>query len=457
MSYTRFVIEKTKFDIMKKAKSTLKVLLILVLGLTVNLSMAQTETEDVKVKKKEKKITISKIKVVNGEKVKWDTTIVMTAENKEEVKKYLQEHANAASKINIKLEMLDDDMKKKLVKLKEYEVQLHEMEEHLEGEEGLKKHIEVIVKMNDDMLKKAEWHAEHSDELQKTIKLALESIEGELHLYELKEGHKEKLHEVMEIHKHKLLKLKKLHKGGKGLVFVTENGDSTDIDLDFDFDVKGLHDIMVDVDVEKEGDNTIIYITKDGKRKKIEHFKKGNVMFFGDSTDIDFEMDKNFVVEIAGDHDKNFLWVGEDGKHKNNVKRMKFVSKGDKEGNIMFFSDDAHADFTFDMNIDTELNEEDFALLKKAGIKVKTNELAVDKLRLTYEDDSFGLIFKIKTEGKASIKVVDSAGELVFSDKVQYFPGTYHKSLGLNSDNAGTYFIYVEQGRASFTTKVNLN
>jgi len=66
-------------------------------------------------------------------------------------------------------------------------------------------------------------------------------------------------------------------------------------------------------------------------------------------------------------------------------------------------------------------------------------------------------IFKIKTEGKASIKVVDSEGQLVFNDKVQYFPGTYHKSIGLNSENEGTYFVYIEQSGTSYSTKIHLN
>ena len=67
------------------------------------------------------------------------------------------------------------------------------------------------------------------------------------------------------------------------------------------------------------------------------------------------------------------------------------------------------------------------------------------------------MIFKLKTEGKATIKVVDSEGELVFNDKVQYFPGTYHKSMGLSTEQTGKYFIYIEQGGKAYSTKFTIN
>lgn len=406
---------------MKNVKSTLKVLLILVLGFAFNMSMAQTVTVEKKIEKKGKKINLQTVKVINGEKVKWDTTIIITDENKEEVEKYLEKYGHDSEKMSVRLEMLDDKMKMKLKKLKEHEFELQEIHEMLEGEEGLKKKIEVIVKMANDMKSKVVWSGKDAkiytvklgdslveideDEIHRHIELAIAAEDGIIELRSLKEGNKEMIHELMKIHEGELHELKELHKDGKAFAYFINDGDST-MKVDFD------------------------------------HY---------------FDMENNFVFEISSDHDKDLIWVDENGKHKNIVKRMKFGSKGETESTVMFFGEDAHADFSIDMSIDNELDEDDFAVLKKAGIKVKSNELAVDKLRLTYEDDSFALIFKVKTEGKTSIKVVNSTGEVIFTDKVQYFPGTYHKSIGLDSENKGSYFIYIEQGGAGFCTKIHLN
>lgn len=417
---------------MKNIKTTLKALLILVLGLSLNASYAQTEDIKVEVKNKEKKITIRKVKEVNGEKIEWDTTIVMTDENKEEEEKYLQEHANVHSEMNFKFEMLDEDMKGKLIELKEHQIIIHELAEHLEGDEGLKKHINIIVKMAGDMKDNALWiDKEHA------FTFALGDSLMELHahgdslmeyVFELSDGHKkiievakgEYLHIIKEHkyllkeHKHRLKAhkhhLKELHKDGKAFAYFVKDGDSTvkiDIDFDHDFEFDGEHKFVVDVNIDEDGKN-------------------------------------------------HMIWIDENRKHKNLSRRMKFVGNGDKHENVIFFGDDAHSIFSFDMKVDSELEEADFALLKKAGVKVKSKELAVDRLRLTFEDDGFGLVFKLKSKGKATIKLVNSNGELIFNDKVQYFPGTYHKSLNLNSENAGSYLIYIEQGGASFSSKIKL-
>lgn len=376
---------------MKNIKLTLKVLLILVFGLSLNLAYAQTEDIKVEVTKKEKKITIRKVKEVKGEKIEWDTTLVMTDENKEEVEKYLQEH----------------------------QILIYE----LEGEEGLEKHIKMVVEMTKDIKDMAKWHTkEHVYELRDGHKKLIEVAKGE-YLHKIKEhkhqlmAHKLRLKEHKHLLKEHNQQLIELHKDGKAYAYFVKAGDSA-VKIDINFD----HDFDFDFDY-----------------------------------DFDFDMENKFIVDVKvdGNGENHMIWVDKKGKHKNIIKH--FTKKGNKKGNIIFFGDDAHSNFSFNMNVDSELTEADFALLKKAGVKIKTKELAVDRLRLTYEDDSFALVFKLATEGKATIKVVDSNGVVVFNDKVQYFPGTYHKSLALNNENAGSYLICIEQGGASFTSKIDLN
>lgn len=384
---------------MKNIKITLKALLIFILALSLNATYAQTEDIKEEVKKKEKKITIRKVKDVNGEKIEWDTTFVMTDENKEEVEKYLQEHVNVHSEMNVKLELLDEDMQGRLIELKEHQIVLHELVEHLEDEEGLKKQIKVIVKLAADMKNEAKWHSkDHVYELSDDHIKIIEIAKGE-YLHKIKEHkHQLKEHKLrLKEHKHLLKEhnqqLIELHKDGKAFAYFVKDGDST---------------IKIDI-----------------------------------SSDHVFDMENEFIVDVKVDEDgENYMiWIDDNGKH--------------KKGNVIFFGDDAHSNFSFDMNVDTELTEADFALLKKAGVKLKTKDLAVNRLRLTYEDDSFSLVFKLKSEGKATIKVVDSNGAIIFKDKVQYFPGTYHKSLNLNNENLGSYLIYIEQGGASFSSKIN--
>ena len=414
---------------MKKITNTIKVLFVTVFALTTTFAFSQTVTEDTEVKKKEKKITIKKVKEIDGKKVKWDTTLVITDENREEVEKYLQENGMSMAK-RVKVHIDEDRLKEKIARLEEHEIFIKELGERMDGEE-LERKIEVIVKEAKEHAGENVWvsgngkvftidgnkiHMDvHGDSLEKHMKLIVEAHGDELKEIEWTAEHKADMEKLMKEHQHKII----LHKEKLG-------------------------------DMKKKMKEVYAIAYADGKAHKlaIESLDSMNIDF-----DFDFDVDNDFVFEVDADGDHDVVFVGKGGDHAK-MKKMWHAKKGDKHGNVMFFGDDH---FSFDMTMNEDLEEEDFAVLKKAGIKKTENELDIDKLHLKFEDDEFGLIFKLKTEGKATIKVVDSEGELVFNDKVQYFPGTYHKSMGLSTEQTGKYFIYIEQGGKAYSTKFTIN
>jgi len=112
-------------------------------------------------------------------------------------------------------------------------------------------------------------------------------------------------------------------------------------------------------------------------------------------------------------------------------------------------------DFHMSIVLDSDLEKEDIDFLKKSGIKVSENKLDLNKLYLyTGEDGLFNLKFKLKTEGKATIKVITDKGGEIYSDKVQYFPGTYDKQTKISMEAKGVYYICIEQNNNSYIGKV---
>jgi len=112
-------------------------------------------------------------------------------------------------------------------------------------------------------------------------------------------------------------------------------------------------------------------------------------------------------------------------------------------------------DFHLSIVLDSDLEKEDIDILKKSGIKVSENKLDLTRLYLyTGEDGLFNLKFKLKTEGKTTIKVITDKGDEIYSDKVQYFPGIYDKQTKISMEAKGVYYICIEQNNSSYIGKV---
>ena len=62
--------------------------------------------------------------------------------------------------------------------------------------------------------------------------------------------------------------------------------------------------------------------------------------------------------------------------------------------------------------------------LKEVVLSPKSNKLDIKRMEFyTGDDGVFSLKFKLNTECRAVVKVVDDKGEVIFNDKIKYFPG----------------------------------
>lgn len=150
-----------------------------------------------------------------------------------------------------------------------------------------------------------------------------------------------------------------------------------------------------------------------------------------------------------------------------NAVRLEVIKKGgDHLGNRVYAFGDTdelaaeHSLKKLSLNIviNDELDAEDLSCLKNAGIKIGDEKLALKKVYLyTDEEGFFNLKFKLKSEGKAVIKIIAKDGKEIFADKVQYFPGTYDKQTKLTMKDMGAYYIYIEQKGKTAAYKMKLS
>lgn len=229
-------------------------------------------------------------------------------------------------------------------------------------------------------------------------------------------------------HLHKVIEL-------KNNIFIDEDGETMTLHIEeldsMMMDHKMLKNYVISGDL--KSNLTVLHKDLDGLKYEI-------------LTTIDEDDTENIVtLEILKDVKEdmsNFAFV---------------VTDGDKV-NIEKLSGMHSEKFHFGLVIDDELDQEDFDFLKKSGVKIGKDKLDMDKLFFyNGEDDFLNLKFKLKTKGKASIKIISDKGEAIFVDKVQYFPGTYDKQTELSMDSKGLYYISIEQNGKTNAYKVKLN
>lgn len=163
-------------------------------------------------------------------------------------------------------------------------------------------------------------------------------------------------------------------------------------------------------------------------------------------TSIDEDDDEHIVrlelLKDVGENMKNFEIIMHDGD-KSKLKNVYELHT---------------SEFRYGLAIDDELKQEDFDFLKKSGIKMGKEKLDLSTIFFYYNEDEFvNLKFKLKTEGKTTIKIINEVGKEVFVDKVDYFPGTYDKQTELIMENKGTYYVSIEQNGKTNAFKVKLD
>ncbi len=210
------------------------------------------------------------------------------------------------------------------------------------------------------------------------------------------------------------------------MMFLKSDGDTIDFDFDFDFDFDKDFDFDFDFDwVEKTSDlmsslKNIEIITDDGK----------------------------VLIIVCEDSNGKF-------KTSDNTRR-KYIIKTDDEDNNIFIKSHLK-DNIYILKIDIDITDAKESEIKAIGLNPKSNKLGIKKMEFyTGDDGVFSLKFKLNAEGRAIVKVVDDKGEVIFNDKIKYFPGIYNKEINLSTDDKGIFYLHIVQSDSSITKKIKI-
>jgi hypothetical protein len=242
------------------------------------------------------------------------------------------------------------------------------------------------------------------------------------------------------------------------MMFLKSDGDTIDFDLDFDFDfdfdkdfdfdfdfdwVDETSDLMSsikNIDIITDDGKVLIIVCKDGKKKckTSDKIRKKYII----KTDDDGKKVKKYDFFITDDdEDESSIFIVKTDDDIENEIIIKTVLK------------DNLALVKFNIDI-TDAKESE---IKAVSLSPKSNKLDIKKMEFyTGDDGIFSLRFKLNTEGRAVVKVVDDKGEVIFNDKIKYFPGIYNKEINLSIDDKGIYYLHIVQGDSSITKKLKI-
>ena len=109
------------------------------------------------------------------------------------------------------------------------------------------------------------------------------------------------------------------------------------------------------------------------------------------------------------------------------------------------------------INIETKkLTEEEKALLRNKGVIGLENELQLGDLR-AFPNPSNGfyrLQFELPERGDLNVDVYDATGERVYQERIIGFKGRYERTLDLSDRASGSYYLVIDQGGKTATTKL---
>ncbi len=374
------------------------------------------------------------------ETVVWDTIIIITEDNNDEVKSYLKEKHG---RINIHTN--HEGGAKYLVKTisAKSENMHHPITADVDLDGGLKTYTYKIKSSDTEkdqkkvkVIKKNRTNVEDG-----IIEIVVEASDDQDLIWVSDSG---------ELHQKTHVWVDKPHKADHKIIVISAK--------DGKYDVKEMSDslknIVLEYVIEDEGEETemkkysIGILSDDGNSFTIDSINE-NLQIIKE-IEVLTEYDENVFEMKDGNKTKEFKFKVDDDLHEID-KDVMIIAKVDKKGNRLYFSDEksVHADIDFSMDV----NDEE---LKKLGIR-SNQKLMVEGFRVFLnEEDQLNLRFRLNESGKASVKIYDSQGNKIFSDKVKYFPGTYDKYINLKNVDKKSLYIYLGQGNASIVKKLKI-
>ena len=169
----------------------------------------------------------------------------------------------------------------------------------------------------------------------------------------------------------------------------------------------GEHKIIIKTNVSSEGNEektvTVFTTTETG------------------DPDIEKSITKEITVEVDGDNVN--IWTTEEGES------FQIVTKS----------------ITLEL-LDPEKKE--LKDLKKAGIDTKKSELNVENLKFSPNpsDGKFNLSFTLEEKKEVTINIYDINGNVVYTETIKDFQGTYNKEIDISDEGTGAFFLQLIQG-----------
>jgi hypothetical protein len=225
------------------------------------------------------------------------------------------------------------------------------------------------------------------------------------------------------------------HGGGSGsAVFITDDGDVQVLDEEISKTIRietigaeGM-DIIRDTIIE-DGEHKIIIktnVSPDGKEEK-------TVRVFtidGDGNEeIEEVITKEITVEVDGDNVN--VWTTDKGESYKVITKSITVELLNPEEN--------------------ELKE-----LKDSGIKTKKRELNVENLKFSPNPSNgkINLSFTLKEMKDVTINIYDINGNVVYTETINDFQGTYQKEIDISDKGGGAFFLQIVQGMYDVIKKI---
>jgi len=224
--------------------------------------------------------------------------------------------------------------------------------------------------------------------------------------------------------------------GGSGshAVFITDEGN---VEL---LDEEGTRKIMIKTigtdgegivkdTIIEDGDHKIIIKTscsRDGKEERTV-----NVFTTNENGDKDVEkiVTKEITVEVDGDNVN--VWTTDEGEQYTVVTKTITLELLDPEEN--------------------ELKD-----LKNAGVNTKKRDLDVENLKFSPNpsDGKINLSFTLEDQKEVTINIYDINGNVVYTETVRDFQGTYQKEIDISDKGTGAFFLQIVQGLYDVIKKI---
>lgn len=94
--------------------------------------------------------------------------------------------------------------------------------------------------------------------------------------------------------------------------------------------------------------------------------------------------------------------------------------------------------------------------LKKAGVNTKKRELEIDDLRFSPNpsDGKITLSFTLEEKKTVIINIYDINGNIVYTETIKDFQGTYNKEIDISDKGTGAFFLQIIQGLYDVIKKI---